>query len=112
MVIAGISFRPALDANEVMRLLQKGNKRRRTEATEANATSSRSHAVLQIYVERKSLEMSKANQIRFGKLNLIDLAGSEKGSVANTRGKLREGGNINKSLLALANCINALVDKS
>jgi len=42
-------------------------------------------------------------------LNLIDLAGSERASATNNRGaRLHEGANINKSLLALANCINAL----
>merc|ERR1712196_122421 len=46
------------------------------------------------------------------KLNLIDLAGSEGGTVTENRGiRLREGAQINKSLLALANCINALGEK-
>ena len=75
--------------------------------------SSRSHAVLQLRVE--------GEQAR-GKLSLIDLAGSERASKTgvmnaeslafggtndNTK-RLNEGANINKSLLALANCINAL----
>ncbi|EGR29003.1 kinesin-like protein kif19, putative [Ichthyophthirius multifiliis] len=48
-----------------------------------------------------------------GKLSLIDLAGSERGTVTENRGiRLREGAKINQSLLALANCINALGDKS
>lgn len=48
-----------------------------------------------------------------GKLSLIDLAGSERGTVTENRGiRLREGAKINTSLLALANCINALGDKS
>ena len=48
-----------------------------------------------------------------GKLSLIDLAGSERGTVTENRGiRLREGAKINRSLLALANCINALGDKS
>lgn len=54
-----------------------------------------------------------ANQKITGKLSLIDLAGSERQSlnlVAKTRQK--EGSMINKSLLALSNCINALYDKS
>lgn len=43
---------------------------------------------------------------------MIDLAGSERGSVTENRGlRLREGAKINRSLLALANCINALGDK-
>ena len=42
-------------------------------------------------------------------MSLIDLAGSERGTVSTNRGaRLREGANINKSLLALGNCINAL----
>ena len=45
------------------------------------------------------------------KLSLIDLAGSERATVTTNRGaRLREGANINKSLLALGNCINALAD--
>ncbi len=44
---------------------------------------------------------------------MIDLAGSERGNVTENRGlRLREGAKINTSLLALANCINALGDKT
>jgi len=47
------------------------------------------------------------------KLSLIDLAGSERGTVTENRGiRLREGAKINRSLLALANCINALGDSN
>lgn len=46
-------------------------------------------------------------------MSLIDLAGSERGTVTENRGiRLREGAKINQSLLALANCINALGDKN
>lgn len=45
-------------------------------------------------------------------MTLIDLAGSERALVTSNRGaRFREGANINKSLLALGNCINALADK-
>jgi len=48
-----------------------------------------------------------------GKLSLIDLAGSERGTKTENRGeRLREGAKINRSLLSLANCINALGDKN
>ena len=47
-----------------------------------------------------------------GKMSLTDLAGSERAIVTSNRGaRFREGANINKSLLALGNCINALADK-
>jgi kinesin family member 18/19 len=52
-------------------------------------------------------------EVLAGKLSLIDLAGSERGTVTENRGlRLREGAKINTSLLALANCINALGDKN
>ncbi len=50
-----------------------------------------------------------SSDVRVAKMSLIDLAGSERATVTTNRGaRLREGANINKSLLALGNCINAL----
>lgn len=44
-------------------------------------------------------------------MSLIDLAGSERASATNAKGaRFREGANINRSLLALGNVINALAD--
>lgn len=44
-------------------------------------------------------------------LSIIDLAGSERASATKNRGdRLMEGANINKSLLSLGSCINALCD--
>jgi len=96
-----------------MNLLFTGNKRRTTEATNANQTSSRSHAVFQITVTSTPRTKNTSIETLQGKLSLIDLAGSERGTVTENRGlRLREGAKINRSLLALANCINALGDKS
>ena len=68
----------------------------------------RSHAVLEITIKRKEKNRYQ-NQVMRGKLALVDLAGSERASETNSGGqKLRDGTNINRSLLALANCINAL----
>lgn len=51
--------------------------------------------------------------VRTAKLSLVDLAGSERAAKTNNRGaRLVEGANINKSLLALGNCINALSKSS
>jgi kinesin family protein 18/19 len=96
-----------------MSLLQIGNKRRTTESTNANQTSSRSHAIFQIQLSIKDKLRNTENEVLCGKLSLIDLAGSERGTVTENRGiRLREGAKINTSLLALANCINALGDKT
>ena len=49
--------------------------------------------------------------VKVAKISLIDLAGSERATVTTNHGeRLREGANINKSLLALGNCINALAE--
>ena len=79
------------------------------EATGANATSSRSHAVLQIICEHTLKNSGITGEIQTGKLSLIDLAGSERASRTNNKGqRMIEGANINRSLLSLGNCINAL----
>ena len=50
--------------------------------------------------------------MRTAKLSLIDLAGSERATVTSNKGaRMREETNINRSLLALGNCINALANK-
>ncbi|PIA51840.1 hypothetical protein AQUCO_01000016v1 [Aquilegia coerulea] len=107
-IVAGIRSIKVSSADKILELLNLGNSRRKTESTEANATSSRSHAVLEIMVKRKQKNKYR-NQVIRGKLSLVDLAGSERASETNSGGqKLRDGANINRSLLALANCINAL----
>eukprot|EP01017_Pseudomicrothorax_dubius_P018235 TRINITY_DN20249_c0_g2_i1.p1 TRINITY_DN20249_c0_g2~~TRINITY_DN20249_c0_g2_i1.p1 ORF type:complete len:294 (-),score=45.73 TRINITY_DN20249_c0_g2_i1:34-915(-) len=113
VVIAGVTEFKAEATEQVMNLLFIGNKRRTTEATNANQTSSRSHAVLQIVVHSRPKTKNTEVETLVGKLSMIDLAGSERGTVTENRGmRLIEGAKINRSLLALANCINALGDKS
>ncbi|PON48689.1 Kinesin-like protein [Parasponia andersonii] len=108
ITVAGLRYIKVHSADRILELLNLGNSRRKTESTEANATSSRSHAVLEITVKRKQRNKYR-NQVMRGKLALVDLAGSERASETNSGGqKLRDGANINRSLLALANCINAL----
>ncbi|KAJ4714630.1 Kinesin-like protein [Melia azedarach] len=108
IVVAGLRCIKVHSADKILELLNLGNSRRKTESTEANATSSRSHAVLEITVKRRQKNKYR-NQVMRGKLALVDLAGSERASETNSGGqKLRDGANINRSLLALANCINAL----
>ncbi len=89
----------------------RGNEYRTMSPTEANATSSRSHAVLQINVSQKDRNADVNEPHTMATLSIIDLAGSERASATKNRGeRLLEGANINKSLLALGSCINALCD--
>ena len=95
-----------------MQLLHQGNARRSQAATAANEVSSRSHAVLQINVETQDKAPGLVANIKVGKLSLVDLAGSERAANTKNSGvRLVEGANINRSLLALGNCINALGEK-
>jgi len=101
----------------------KGNKNRSEETTPSNETSSRSHAILLITLEitqnqSGNNQISKgisadnnAGEISIGKFILVDLAGSEKAHLHQRKSeRILEGSNINKSLLALGNCVNGLVD--
>nr|XP_016488042.1 PREDICTED: kinesin-like protein KIF18B isoform X1 [Nicotiana tabacum] len=111
IVAAGLTQYRAYSTDEVMALLQQGNRNRTTEPTRVNETSSRSHAILQVALEYRVKDSSNNIVNRVGKLSLIDLAGSER-ALATDQRTLRslEGANINKSLLALSSCINALVE--
>lgn len=63
----------------------------------------------QVFVEQKPRTAGLTTEMTQGKMSLIDLAGSERATMTSNRGaRLREGANINRSLLALGNCINAL----
>lgn len=96
---------------DVMDLILRGNQNRTSSPTEANATSSRSHAVLQVNVVLRNRTADLTDEHTFATLSIIDLAGSERAAATRNRGaRLNEGANINKSLLALGNCINALCD--
>uniref|UniRef100_A0AAX7VUG6 Kinesin-like protein n=1 Tax=Astatotilapia calliptera TaxID=8154 RepID=A0AAX7VUG6_ASTCA len=111
--VAGITEVSTINAQEIMELLMKGNKQRTQEPTAANQTSSRSHAVLQVAVKQQSRCRDVLQEVRFAHLFMIDLAGSERAAQTQNRGqRLKEGAHINRSLLALGNCINALSDKN
>ncbi|VTZ66788.1 kinesin-8, putative [Plasmodium chabaudi chabaudi] len=98
---------------EIMELIHTGNRNRTQEPTDANRTSSRSHGVLQVTVEETEKGQGLYQQTKKGKLCVIDLAGSERASQTNNKGmRMLEGANINRSLLALGNVINALVSRS
>ncbi|XP_063395487.1 kinesin-like protein Klp10A [Cydia fagiglandana] len=102
--IVGLTEKVVDNVDEVLKLIQHGNAARTSGQTSANSNSSRSHAVFQIVV--RSPGMHRVH----GKFSLIDLAGNERGadtSSANRQTRM-EGAEINKSLLALKECIRAL----
>ena len=111
IVVSGITEISVNNSDEMMKILKRGNRNRTQEATGANETSSRSHAILQVSIEYKEKNSGIDFQIKYSKLSLIDLAGSERAAATNNKGiRLIEGANINRSLLTLGNCINALCD--
>uniref|UniRef100_A0A8C9TK17 Kinesin-like protein n=1 Tax=Scleropages formosus TaxID=113540 RepID=A0A8C9TK17_SCLFO len=100
--VVGLQEREVKCTEDVLKLIEVGNSCRTSGQTSANAHSSRSHAVFQIILRRKGK--------MHGKFSLIDLAGNERGadtSSADRQTRL-EGAEINKSLLALKECIRAL----
>ncbi|VUC22539.1 unnamed protein product [Clonostachys rosea] len=112
VTVSGLTSHHPKDVQEVMDMIVQGNEYRTVSPTEANATSSRSHAVLQINVAQKDRNADVNEPHTMATLSIIDLAGSERASVTKNRGeRLTEGANINKSLLALGSCINALCDR-
>ncbi|KAJ5661103.1 uncharacterized protein N7484_000475 [Penicillium longicatenatum] len=109
--VPGLSSHHPQNVQQVMDMIMRGNECRTMSPTEANATSSRSHAVLQINVAQKDRNADVNEPHTMATLSIIDLAGSERASATKNRGeRLLEGANINKSLLALGSCINALCD--
>ncbi|KAK6099468.1 tubulin-dependent ATPase kip3 [Batrachochytrium dendrobatidis] len=109
VIVAGLSEHTPATINQVMDLLLRGNEHRTKAPTLANAVSSRSHAVLQIHLRYRDKSPSGVATVKVSTLSIIDLAGSERASVTkNTGDRLLEGANINRSLLSLGNCINAL----
>ena len=112
---------------EMMATFALGNKNRHVASTNMNDRSSRSHTIFRITVESKkkaepkdddrrlsessveSLSLELDGAVLMGTLSLVDLAGSENARNTGASGKtLREGGNINKSLLTLSGVIKTL----
>ncbi|XP_007180235.1 kinesin-like protein KIF18B isoform X1 [Balaenoptera acutorostrata] len=111
VVVQGLSFHQPTSAEQLLGMLTRGNRNRTQHPTDVNATSSRSHAIFQIFVKQQDRIPGLTQALRVAKMSLIDLAGSERASSTHAKGeRLREGASINRSLLALINVLNALAD--
>ncbi|XP_019398348.1 PREDICTED: kinesin-like protein KIF2A [Crocodylus porosus] len=100
--VVGLQEQEVTSVEDVVKLIEAGTRGRTSGQTSANTRSSRSHAVFQIIL--------RAGGNLHGKFSLIDLAGNERGAdTGNSNKQTRlEGAEINKSLLALKECIRAL----
>ncbi|XP_029312479.1 kinesin-like protein KIF16B isoform X3 [Cottoperca gobio] len=96
--------------SDVEELMEAGNINRTTASTGMNDVSSRSHAIFTINFTQAKFDSEMPSET-VSKIHLVDLAGSERADATGATGvRLKEGGNINKSLVTLGNVISALAD--
>eukprot|EP01025_Chloroclados_australasicus_P065173 TRINITY_DN8846_c0_g2_i10.p1 TRINITY_DN8846_c0_g2~~TRINITY_DN8846_c0_g2_i10.p1 ORF type:complete len:603 (+),score=91.99 TRINITY_DN8846_c0_g2_i10:474-2282(+) len=106
--VKGLKELPIQQIETLQDILVTSQAVRSTGSTGANQDSSRSHSIMQFCLREILGDGSKVKQV--GKLSFIDLAGSERGAdTFNNDSQTRmEGAEINKSLLALKECIRGL----
>lgn len=98
------------NSDQMLKILESGKMNRKTGSTEMNKESSRSHCIFTIVIEASEFKGDQ-QLITKGKLNLTDLAGSERQSKTQANGeRFLEACKINMSLACLGNVISALVD--
>ncbi|XP_042321929.1 kinesin-like protein KIFC2 [Sceloporus undulatus] len=104
--VPGLTSVEVHSLREIKKMLLLGKRNRATSSTHMNERSSRSHALLTVTIT--GTELASGTKVT-GKLNLVDLAGSERVWKSGAQGeRLKEAQNINKSLLALGEVIQAL----
>ncbi|XP_014777436.1 uncharacterized protein LOC106874278 isoform X1 [Octopus bimaculoides] len=102
------------DNQQIQSLIEKANENRTTSSTHMHQHSSRSHAIVTVTFTQARLEDDLPSEI-VSKVHLVDLAGSERASTTqnlNYKDRLKEGANINKSLVTLGNVIKCLAERS
>ena len=100
---------PVEELKDVLELMELGTTHRTVAETKMNTESSRSHLLTIVYITATNRTTGLKMK---GKLNLIDLAGSERVKKSGVDGmRLKEAANINRSLSALGDVIDALCRK-
>jgi kinesin family protein 22 len=115
IVIPNLSKQRITNFAEFQTAFELGCKNRRKGATKLNPSSSRSHAILLLSIQKKLTQHKNPNltTTQTSKLHLIDLAGSEDNRKTENKGvRLAESSSINTSLFALAKVVNALNEGS
>lgn len=105
--IDGLTSKSVASVDEAFKLLRTGLRNRSEASTALNAQSSRSHAVFEIGMHH----FEDGDHVQHQKITFVDLAGSERLRKSASTGKLlKEAKQINSSLSALGNVINALAE--
>ncbi|EZA55753.1 Kinesin-like protein KIF16B [Ooceraea biroi] len=126
--VQGLTRHVVRTLGSLMSYVEEGTKARKTASTLQNPSSSRSHALLTLDLSQETSEAERPgggdttsssrkqdtnprNGGSSSRLHLVDLAGSESAATCGGVHRLKEGANINKSLVALGNVISALVER-
>jgi kinesin family member 6/9 len=111
VLVRGMSAPVVTSEEEAFQLMFEGDENRAIGEHQLNINSSRSHAVLTLYLETRASPLDP--KVTVSKLNLVDLAGSERNKKTKSSGNVaREATYINKSLTFLEQCVVALGDKT
>lgn len=114
--VRGMSIYRVYSKDDVLMLLRNGLKNRATRATDFNQESSRSHTILQLFIQVEEPDEDGLMLFKRSTFSLVDLAGSEKwrpvlGQAGNSQLDMqKEMTNINSSLHVLGNCVSALIE--
>ncbi|XP_044735415.1 kinesin-like protein KIF12 [Chrysoperla carnea] len=97
--------------DDLLAVLEEGMRNRKVGSHSMNEHSSRSHTILTVHINSEQAAENGVFISRQGKINFVDLAGSEMTKKTHSEGKtLEEANNINKSLMVLGYCISSLSD--
>ncbi|XP_014667335.1 PREDICTED: kinesin-like protein KIF28P [Priapulus caudatus] len=109
--VESLTTHPVYTYGDIESRIAEGTRNRTMAATNLNATSSRAHTIVTIYVNQRGRNSAGEYTTKMASLNLVDLAGSERSDVSGTSGdRLKEGSIINQSLSTLGNVIKCLAD--